>query len=214
MKVYINGPSSPYKFSYNIYDPRSYLEVTNEITQLDVRIYDIQAPIYGGGVEKVEIWFYDPTVLKDLANNNINDRKIIGNLKMYEYISEGKYYAIISLDDNKLAESVGISIKFTILSMFSINLLLKLLISSSAALMWSLINVLQVLRYILLININMPVMTDILMQYLAVVVGEVDEIEELIPDLIGSYLVKEEDMSYNVTLYTKFEDNGKSMINI
>ena len=102
--------------------------------------------------------------------------------------------------------------KYTLLSMFSVNLLLKLVISSSAALMWSLIHVLQVFRYILMININMPVMTVILMQYLAVVVGEVDEIEELMPDLVGSYLIKEEDLTYNVTLYTKFEENGKSMI--
>ena len=55
----------------------------------------------------------------------------------------------------------------------------------------------------------MPVMTDILMQYLAVVIGEVDEIEELMPDLVSSYLINEEDLNYNVTLYTKFEENGK-----
>ena len=60
-----------------------------------------------------------------------------------------------------------------------------------------------------MININMPAMIDILMQYLAVVVGEVDEIEELIPDLVSSYLINEEDLNYNVTLYTKFEENGK-----
>ena len=60
-----------------------------------------------------------------------------------------------------------------------------------------------------MININMPIMTDILMQYLAVVVGEVDEIEELMPDLVSNYLINEEDLNYNVTLYTKFEENGK-----
>ena len=91
MKVYINGPSSPYKFQYKIYDPKSYFEGTNEITQLDVQIYDIQAPIFGFGVEKAEIWFYNLTVLKDLSNNSLSDGKIIGNLNMYEYISEGKY---------------------------------------------------------------------------------------------------------------------------
>ena len=91
MKVNINGPSSPYKFIYDIYDPRSYLETTNEITQLGVRIHNIQAPIYGGGIETAEIWFYDSTVLKDLAGNNFSEGKIIGNLNIYEYISEGKY---------------------------------------------------------------------------------------------------------------------------
>ena len=90
MRVYINGPSSPYKFEYAIYDPKNYLATTNQITQLDVRIYDVQAALYGLGVEKGEIWFTDLTVLKDLANNSFSEGKIVGNLKTYEYISEGK----------------------------------------------------------------------------------------------------------------------------
>ena len=90
MKVYINGPSSPYKFEYVIYDPNNYLKTTNQITQLDVRIYDVQAALYGLGVEKGEIWFTDLTVLKDLANNSFSEGKMVGNLRTIEYISEGK----------------------------------------------------------------------------------------------------------------------------
>ena len=90
IKVYINGPSSPYKFESEIYDPKNYLATTNQITQLDVRIYDVQAALYGLGVEKGEIWFTDLTVLKDLANNNFSDGKMVGNMRTYEYISTSK----------------------------------------------------------------------------------------------------------------------------
>lgn len=102
--------------------------------------------------------------------------------------------------------------KYTLISMFSINMLLKVVISSSAALMWSLIHVLQAFRYILLINIKMPKMTEILMKYLAVVVGDVDEMEEMIPDIFNTYIIDSDSLNVNVTLYTKFEENGKRSI--
>jgi hypothetical protein len=99
--------------------------------------------------------------------------------------------------------------KYTLLSMFSVNMLLKAVISSSAALMWSLIHVLQVFRYILMINIKMPEMIDILMQYLAVVVGEVDEMENMVPDWFGQYVVNLTELETNSTLYVRFQDHGK-----
>ena len=104
--------------------------------------------------------------------------------------------------------------KYTLMTMFSVNMVLKMVISSSAALMWSLIHVLQAFRYILLININMPILIDILMQYLAVVVGEVDEIEEIMPDLFNTYVIDGETLNTNITLYTKFEENGKNILNV
>jgi hypothetical protein len=99
--------------------------------------------------------------------------------------------------------------KYTLLTMFSVNLLLKLVISTSAATMWSLIHVLQVFRYILLINIDMPITIEILMQYLAVVVGEVNEIEDIMPDLFNTYVIDGETLNSDMILYPKFKDNGK-----
>ena len=98
--------------------------------------------------------------------------------------------------------------KYTLLTMFSVNMVLKVVISSSAALMWSLIHVLQVFRYVLLINIKMPAMVDILMQYLAVVVGEIDEMEEAVPDIFNTYIIDGDSLNSSITLYPKFEDNG------
>jgi hypothetical protein len=46
------------------------------------------------------------------------------------------------------------------------------------------------------------------MQYLAVVVGEVDEMEEMMPDWFGIYVVNLTDLGTNTTLHARFEDYG------
>jgi hypothetical protein len=208
LQANIIGPSSPYTFEYAIYDTSNNLKTGVEITQFNVRIFNIKAPIYGDGIEKIEFWLSDPTLIKDLAGNALADGKMTGNLKKFEYISESKQNSYI-LGEKATAESGGQSMKYTLLTMFSVNLLLKLVISSSAATMWSLIHVLQVFRYILMINVDMPVTIQILMQYLAVVVGEVNEVEDLIPDLFNTYIIDGEALNSSVTLYPKFEENGK-----
>jgi hypothetical protein len=60
-----------------------------------------------------------------------------------------------------------------------------------------------------MININMPEIVEILIKHLAVVVGEVDGIEEMIPDWFGDYVVNVTELDINTTLYVKFQDNGK-----
>ena len=74
--------------------------------------------------------------------------------------------------------------------------------------MWSLIHVLQAFRFILMINIRMPLLVDTLMCYLAVVVGEVDEMEEMVPDLLNDYVLQKRSLRVEV-LYPRFEENGK-----
>ena len=74
--------------------------------------------------------------------------------------------------------------------------------------MWSLIHVLQAFRFILMINIRMPLLVDTLMSYLAVVVGEVDEMEEMVPDLLNDYVLQKRSLRVEV-LYPRFEENGK-----
>jgi len=51
-------------------------------------------------------------------------------------------------------------------------------------------------------------MVDILMQYLAVVVGEIDEMEEAVPDIFNTYIIDGDSLNSSITLYPKFEDNG------
>ena len=54
----------------------------------------------------------------------------------------------------------------------------------------------------------MPKVVDILMQYLAVVVGEIDEIEDIMPDWFSKYIINSTDLTVNITLYSRFEENG------
>ena len=59
-----------------------------------------------------------------------------------------------------------------------------------------------------MMNIDMPKVIGIMMEYLVVVIGEIDEIEELIPDVLNIYVLDSEDLSKNMTIYPKFEENG------
>ena len=85
---------------------------------------------------------------------------------------------------------------------------MKIVISSSAAVMWSLIHVLQLFRYILYINVNSPDIMSSLVNYLGIVVGDSGDSEKMLPDIVNQYLINSSDISSNFTLYTKFSDNG------
>jgi len=79
---------------------------------------------------------------------------------------------------------------------------------SSAAVMWTLVHNLQIYRYILMVNMDMPKLIEIIMKYLAVAVGEIEEIHKLVPDIFSSYILNAEEMDYNFTLYSRFIENG------
>ena len=199
MKTNINGPSSPYQYSHKIIDEQGLLVENETFTEMQISIFDIQASIIGDGREKIEIWWDDLSIIQDPSNNTLSEGKIIGQLSYYEYVSP---------DAEAAASSGGSSMKYTLISMFTINMALRFVISSSAALMWSLIHVLQVFRYILMMNINMPKLIGLLTKYLVVVIGEVDEIEEIMPDILNEYVLNTNDLTQNMTIYTKFEENG------
>lgn len=195
-KTKITGPSVPYKYSTTF---TQIPPANTAFTTLNVQVYDVQATIEGGGREKFMFWLDDVSVLKDLANNSFSEGEVSGYLNFFEYISP-------TVESS--ANGGGQSMQLALISMFSVNMLMKMAISSSAALMWSLIHVLQAFRYILLININMPKVIPILSSYLAVVVGDVQGVDDIIPDLFAEYLLKPEDLHSGQVLYPRFPDNG------
>ncbi|CAI2385481.1 unnamed protein product [Moneuplotes crassus] len=198
LKAKIEGAESEYEFEYKIKDADT-LKTASNFTSFQVEVYDIKARIQGRGTEIIQFWFEDLSAVKDIADNNLAEGKIIGNLNPVDYIPKS---------EKEGAESSGNSMKFTILTVFSFNLGLKLLISTSATTMWTLIHALQVFRYILMINVQMPKIVDILMNYMAVVVGEIDEMEDMMPDWFTTYVIDSKELSTNVTLYSRFEANG------
>lgn len=197
ISTYIDGPKSPYDYSYRITNDRLAANFTFE--ELYIEVYDVAATLVGYGSEKFELEFTDLTVIQDEANNTLSEGSIVGYLSPYEYIPpevEGS------------ANSGGQGMKYTLISLFGANMAIKMVISSSAALMWSLIHVLQAFRYILMINILMPKMIKILMEYLAVVIGEVDEIEAILPDYMNTYVIDSDNLNQDAITLERFEENG------
>ena len=197
MKTNIDGPESPYKYSTRITNTGFVENVT--FTELHIQVYDIEASIIGSNKEKFEVQFYNLSVIQDQANNLLSKGKIIGYLKTFEYIPP------------EILETVsdgGASMKYTIISMFSVNMLIKLFISSSASSMWSLIHVLQVFRFIFMISINMPDLVSVMMDYLTVVIGEIDELEVFIPDIYNTYIIDSDELNKDAVVVGKFKENG------
>ena len=59
-----------------------------------------------------------------------------------------------------------------------------------------------------MINIISPSSVKILMKYLGVAVGEIDEIKDMIPNLIKYMIDSDEISDSDIVLYDKFKENG------
>jgi len=90
LKWNIRGPSSPYDFEFEIFDPDQTLQNADNFTTMYVSIFNIKATINGGGAEKALFWFEDPTVISDIVGNNLTEGRISGNLNYFEFVSESK----------------------------------------------------------------------------------------------------------------------------
>jgi len=93
--------------------------------------------------------------------------------------------------------------------MFAVNMLLKISIDSSGTYMWCLIHTLQIFRYLLLINFKSTTLLDTFVKYLAITVGEVNELEDLLPNWFTEYIINLEDLD-NHFIHRKFNESGKN----
>ncbi len=98
--------------------------------------------------------------------------------------------------------------ELSILLVFIMNVLFQISTSSSDSLMWSLIHSLQIIRYICMVNVKVPKIFDVFIRYLAVTIGEVDQIYVFIPNWFGEYVVGDE-MRYETRIEQRFKDNGR-----
>ena len=198
LETFIDGPKSPYSYKYSIVNTHS-LVANQTFTKLQIAITNVKATLFGNNRERIQIWWTDPSLIADEAGNSLSGGKIVGNLNQLEYLSPSVVEA---------TQTSGKSMKLAILSLFSMNLLMKLVISSSAAVMWSLIHVLQVIRYILMMNIKMPKVIDIMMKYMVIVIGEVEEIENLIPDILNIYFLDSSELNKEMHIRPNFQKYG------
>ena len=59
-----------------------------------------------------------------------------------------------------------------------------------------------------MINVHMPTLIPVMMDYLAVVVGEVDELEQFIPDIYNIYIIDSDELNSNAVVLDQFKENG------
>ena len=87
-----NNPTPPTRnMATTTNTPASVPTAIQTIKSILVQIYDVKATLKGGGFEKANIWFRDNSVIKDLAGNPLAEGKVVGSLRSYEYVPEGKY---------------------------------------------------------------------------------------------------------------------------
>ena len=59
-----------------------------------------------------------------------------------------------------------------------------------------------------MINVHMPELILVMNDYLAVVVGEVDELEQFIPDIYNLYIIDSDELNNNAVVLGRFKENG------
>ena len=83
----------------------------------------------------------------------------------------------MSPDEASAIEGGGTSLKYTFISVFGFNMMIKLLLKSSMNYLWSLVHALQVFNYLLYINLKYPANIDAFAGYLSIATGDVEEIK-------------------------------------
>ena len=90
LKCNIRGPSAPYTFKFEMYDPENITRTSQNLTNMQISVHDVEAPLLGDGTEVAEFWVNDLSVITDIVGNNFTEGKFSGNLNMQEYISDSK----------------------------------------------------------------------------------------------------------------------------
>ena len=97
LKSNIRGPSAPYTFKFEVYDPENITRTSQNLTNMQINVHDVEAPLLGGGIEVAEFWVSDLSVITDIVGNNFTEGKFSGNLNMQEYISDSKFKLNLNL---------------------------------------------------------------------------------------------------------------------
>jgi len=90
LKAYIKGPETPYSFNYSLYDPNGLTKDSRLFTSFKIKITNVKTSFAGGGIEKIDLWLTNSSLIKDQYENELSDGKYSANLNYYEYVSNGK----------------------------------------------------------------------------------------------------------------------------
>lgn len=82
-------------------------------------------------------------------------------------------FIYVSAAEANAANNGGSSLKYTVMSVFSFNIGLKLIMNGSMQYLWGLVHALQVFNYLLYMNIDFPPNVATFSGYLSVASGDI-----------------------------------------
>ena len=110
----------------------------------------------------------------------------------FDYLNQKAY---LSESEAIVANSSGLSIQYSFLAIFSLVLVFKIILGCSSSLLWNLTHLLQIFRVIILINIYFPSLIIQFSIYLKIASGDIEELNDLVPDVLLDYILVKEDLN-------------------
>eukprot|EP00347_Sterkiella_histriomuscorum_P011981 403370353 len=201
--IEIKGSRASYVFDYRIIqDVKNPLIPNRYINKLSIILQNIKTSL--DGTEDLKVYFMNYGNITDIAGNPL--------VKDSYFTTKPATFAYISESEANTAEGGGQSLKYTFISVFSVNIALKFVLNSSMQYLWGLVHSLQVFNFLLFMNIEFPDNVLLFSKYLQVASGDIDEFNQYIPN-VADMLVNQKNInekSDNDKLQQKFKDNDIS----
>eukprot|EP00347_Sterkiella_histriomuscorum_P006839 403351236 len=200
--IEITGKRTSYTFDYRIIqDIKNPLIPNRYINKFSIILQNIQTSL--DGTEDMKIYFLNYESITDIAGNPL--------VKDSYFSTRPALFAYLSESEANTAEGGGQSLKYTFISVFSVNIALKFVLNSSMQYLWGLVHALQVFNFLLYMNIDFPDNVMLFSKYLMVASGDIDEFNQYIPN-VADMIVNQDNIverSDNDKLQQKFQDNTK-----
>eukprot|EP00347_Sterkiella_histriomuscorum_P005340 403356986 len=200
IQIEITGKATKYKFSWRmINDVKNPLLPGRIINKFAFVSSEFQQSLDGS--EKYKITFQNYSAIQDLAGNPVA-------AESYAEINVNSF-VFLSASEQSTISSGGSSLKYTFMSVFSFNLVLKVVLNSSMQYLWGLVHALQVFNFLLYMNIDFPNNVQTFSGYLKVASGDIEEMQQYIPN-IADYIVNIKNVESsmdNEKLQQKFIDD-------
>ena len=116
-----------------IEDETEPLNPNRNITTFQIILYDFMMTLFGEGSEVVTLGFVNDSMFTDLAGNELNKVWPRGELSPFVFVSA---------EEEEALAGGGESLKYTIMTVFSFNILIKVVLKSSMQDLWSLVHAL------------------------------------------------------------------------
>ena len=97
-------------------------------------------------------------------------------------------------NDITTSNTLGETMRAVVVSMFSVNIVLKLTMAASASFLWSMVHSIQLIQFLLFIDIPLPPNLYVLISYLEVATGNIEEFKMLLPSVVMDIFIDEQEL--------------------